>query len=306
MLMGRVYILLPMSQRTPKLPDISAIANLFEAQPKRIFTVTELHSLLKEHALSMQWPPGTQIPDVIKALLKTTRLQQQQLNFPSKRQKRFTWGEMPIHQILLSLNSTKAYFSHLTALHLHKLSNKNLKTIYVNCEQSPKAKNEGSLEQSAIDEAFARPARISRNSISFKSHRVYLLNGMYTDGLGVITVVLPETGTVRVTNIERTLIDIVVRPSYSGGISGVLDAFQKSKHLASVETILQMLNELEYVYPYHQAIGFYLDACGYDGATVLRKFGLNYKFYLGHQIRDPVLNEKWRVVFPKSLKVSIR
>lgn len=129
---------------------------------------------------------------------------------------------------------------------------------------------------------------------------------MNTDGLGITTVDLPEIGTVRVTNIERTLIDIVVRPSYSGGISGVLDAFRKSKHLASVQTISQMLNELEYVYPYHQAIGFYLDACGYDGATVLRKFGLNYKFYLGHQIRDPVLNEKWRVVFPKSLKVSIR
>jgi len=110
----------------------------------------------------------------------------------------------------------------------------------------------------------------------------------------------------QIKKLEDTCITVVVRPSYSGGISGVLDAFQKSKHLASVETISQMLNELEYVYPYHQAIGFYLDACGYDGATVLRKFGLNYKFYLGHQIRDPVLNEKWRVVFPKSLKVSIR
>ena len=77
-------------QKIRKLPDISKIANLFEAQPKRIFTVTELHWILKEHALSIQWPPGTQIPDVIKALLKSTRLQQRQLNFPSKQQKRFT------------------------------------------------------------------------------------------------------------------------------------------------------------------------------------------------------------------------
>lgn len=294
-----------MSQRTPKLPNISAMANFFEAQPKRIFTPPELHSILQEHALSAQWPSGTQIREVIKALLKKTKLQLHQLDFPSKKQRRFTWGKIPIHQILLSLNSSKAYFSHLTALHLHKLSKKNLKTIYVNCEQSAKPKTEEPLEQAAIDEAFARPPRITRNSIRFKGHKVYLLNGMNTDGLGITTVHLPEIDTVRVTNIERTLIDIVVRPSYSGGISGVLDAFRKSKHLASVQMIAQMLKELEYVYPYHQAIGFYLDACGHDEASVLRKFGLNYNFYLTHQIREPVFSEKWRVFFPKSLKVSI-
>jgi hypothetical protein len=128
---------------------------------------------------------------------------------------------------------------------------------------------------------------------------------MNTDGLGVTTLNLPDTGVVRVTNIERTLIDIVVRPSYSGGISGVLNAFRKSKHLASVQTIWQMLNKLEYVYPYHQAIGFYLDAAGYEGSAVFMKFGLNHNFYLGHQIKDPVFSDKWRVFFPKSLKVSM-
>jgi predicted transcriptional regulator of viral defense system len=163
-----------MSLPKGKLPDISKIAIFLEAQPKRIFTVAELDSLLKDHRRSTQWPLATRVPDVIKALLKRAKLQLHQLDFPSKKQRRFTWGEMPIHQILLSLNSTKAYFSHLTALHLHKLSNKNPKTIYVNCEQSPKNKNDEPLEQSAIDEAFARPARTTHNVIRFKGYTTCL------------------------------------------------------------------------------------------------------------------------------------
>jgi hypothetical protein len=290
-----------MAYGASQLPDYSKVTDFLEAQPKRIFTLTELQSILKDHDLWKHWQPATRIPKVIKGLLKNTKLQLHQLDFPAKKQKRFTWGEVPIHQILLSLNPRKAYFSHLTALHLHRLSNKNLKTIYVNWEQSPKPRNQERLEQAAIDEAFSRPPRITRNWIQFHRHTVYLLNGMNTGELGIESITSSEIGIVRVTNIERTLIDIVVRPSYSGGVLGILNAFRKSRGIASVATILQMLKELDYAYPYHQAIGFYLDASGLTGTAALKELGLPHKFYLDHQISNPGFSDEWQVFFPKEV-----
>jgi hypothetical protein len=48
-----------------------------------------------------------------------------------------------------------------------------------------------------------------------------------------------------------------------------------------------MLQELGYLYPYHQAIGFYLLRAGYDPESLvsLRELGLKYDFFLAHGMK---------------------
>jgi predicted transcriptional regulator of viral defense system len=70
--------------------------------------------------------------------------------------------------------------------------------------------------------------RISQNVAGYKKYKICILNGMYTDRLGVIEV-LHNGAKISVTDIERTLIDIVVRPGYSGGVSEVLSAYNLAK-----------------------------------------------------------------------------
>jgi len=57
-----------------------------------------------------------------------------------------------------------------------------------------------------------------------------------------------------VTDLERTLIDIVVRPAYAGGVHQVLTAFVRSRPKVSLERIAKLLRRLDYIYPYQQAI----------------------------------------------------
>jgi len=109
-----------------------------------------------------------------------------------------------------------------------------------------------------------------------------LLSGKDTDQLGVQEVTGTQGETLELTNLERTLIDIAVRPGYAGGTENVLYSYGRAIQKISVDRLTEMIEELNYVYPYHQAIGFYLQRAGLDfkSLTSLRKLELKYDFFL--------------------------
>ena len=158
------------------------------------------------------------------------------------------------------------HFSHYSAVQLHELTEQNPHTIYLNHEQPPKPTPATGLAQGRIAAAFGRKPRMTRNIADVSGAgrqgiRVCLLNGMHTGYLGVEErdVRAPGGGKplrLRLTDIERTLIDIAVRPFYAGGVAEVLKAYRNAAARASVNRIAALLRKLAYVYPYHQAVGF--------------------------------------------------
>ena len=73
------------------------------------------------------------------------------------------------------------------------------------------------------------------------------------------------------------------------------------ENFVSVKKLAAYLRKLHYVYPYHQAIGFYMERAGYDERLLklLEDFPIEYDFYLQHAMRSPVLNNRWRLYVPK-------
>lgn len=115
-------------------------------------------------------------------------------------------------------------------------------------EQRPKyiEEEKNDMLQEDIDLAFSRPMRqtnqIARFTLDNKEYKVYLLNGKYQNKLGVKKMVSFELSRpLEVTNIERTLIDVVVRPLYAGGVEEVLEAFKVAKGKFSVNRLLSYL-----------------------------------------------------------------
>jgi predicted transcriptional regulator of viral defense system len=120
--------------------------------------------------------------------------------------------------------------------------------------------------------------------------------------LGVIESRWTDGEKIRFTNIEKTLIDITVRPIYAGGVFEVLKAYRNAKGNVSINRLTAMLRKLNYVYPYHQAVGFYLERSGvYDESSIrlLRKFEMNYDFYLTYDMQEQDYSKEWRLFFPK-------
>src|SRR5690606_7606937 len=113
-----------------------------------------------------------------------------------------------------------------------------------------------------IDRAFKGKCRVTSNVIEFRGLTVHKINGQNTERLGVIKVTMHDGADIFVTDIERTLIDIVVRPIYSGGIGEVARAYREAAARVSGNRLATYLKSLNYTYPYHQAIGYYMEKAG--------------------------------------------
>jgi hypothetical protein len=280
-------------------PDI---VRFFDELPRKVFKGAELAGILEEQRGFWRLAQNTSVGRFMDFLTENGKLRELKFPFPHRRERRFVWGNVPLLEVLLTLGKN-AYFTHYTAVRLHGLTEQVPKIIYLNHEQRPHNPTHD-LEQSRIDAAFRHKPRISQNVISFGDVRVCLVNGMYTNQLGVISEKLNYDGdpvNVRVTNLERTLIDIVVRPQYAGGVSEVLKAYELAKDRVSVNRLAATLEKLGYVYPYHQAIGFYLEKAGYKPSELelLKRFPIEFNFYLTHQMAQPDFNKRWKLYIPK-------
>jgi hypothetical protein len=130
------------------------------------------------------------------------------------------------------------------------------------------------------------------------------LNGLKTNNLGVQEIETPKNGKLNLTGIERTLIDIAVRPFYSGGTEEVQKAYIKARGKVSIDKLISILRKINYIYPYHQVIGFYMKRDGLENAALkrLKKMGLKYDFYLDYGMGQMDYSKDWRVYFPRNLQ----
>jgi len=124
---------------------------------------------------------------------------------------------------------------------IHGLGGKE-RPIYVNSEQSEKPANRNKLTQEAIDQAFLREQRKSKLVYKYKDTEIIVLNAKNSHRLEVELGKTPSGEQVAVTSLERTLVDITVRPAYAGGISNVLVSFNRARPRASAKKILHIQN----------------------------------------------------------------
>lgn len=284
------------------------ILAFFEKQPP-ILKERQIAAMLSHERAGWRLAQNTTVDAFIAFLLKSGNMRRLEFKFPTRPETLYVRGDVPQMEMLLSLKAN-SYYSHYTAMRLHGLTEQVPKVIYISHERAaPSAPGApaaaATLTQAAIDEAFKRPVRMSNNAVDFEGRRIMLLNSAFTDALGVIdqatTQDSKDSATVRVTNLERTLIDAAVRPAYSGGVFEVAKAFELSKDTLSVNALGAMLTRLGFIYPYHQVIGFYLERAGYRASLLdlLRRFPMPFDFYLTHEMAATRYEKGWRLHVPK-------
>lgn len=279
------------------------ISRHFTDAAQKIYSEPQLAGLLLSMRQVWRLTKSTRISDFIEFLHEHGELSQHLFRCDSYDRKitRYAWGDVSDFSLALSLKP-RGYLSHGTAVVLHRLVETKLNSIHLNAEQSDKGSSTSTLTQTAIDAAFSRKQRQSNLTYDSGKTRVTIIAGKNTNRLAVEEVRGPSLEPISVTSIERTLVDITVRPAYSGGIKQAARAYHAAKDRLSVDRLLSILNDLDYVYPYHQAIGFLMEFAGYPPQfhEPLRARGLNWDFYLEHGMKSPKYSEKWRLYYPRT------
>jgi hypothetical protein len=216
---------------------------------------------------------------------------------------RFSKARATPLDLAASLRPT-GYFSHGTAAYLNGLRPNPPTALFLNVEQSQKPKpSANSLTQASLERAFSGKQRQSQLFYTYETLTVTMLSGKHSGKLGVESILAANGRSFSATNLERTLVDLTVRPAYAGGINAVLECYRLAKERASIQKALQILDELDYVYPYAQAIGFLCQRAGFPDADLrpLRGRITSLKFYLTHGMKSPAFDETWQIYYPTDL-----
>ncbi len=243
-----------------------AIRLTFEQQPRSVFSPSDLDKLIDQNRAAWDLSLSARAPNVIKRLLKNKILIKHEIAYgEEEKQVRYSYGETSAFDLAVSINP-KAYLSHYSAAAMLGLTTQSPKTIYTTVEESLRmGSSDADLEQRAIDHAFAQPQRRAGTIARVGEYTLIWLTGKFTNRAGVLSAEkVPHTG------IERTLIDIVVRPAYSGGAFMILEMYQQAiAQGTSGSKVTNWLEKFRYISPYHQSIGFLLrEKAGYTGPAL--------------------------------------
>jgi hypothetical protein len=216
---------------------------------------------------------------------------------------RFAWREYSPYDMAYSFRKG-AYLSHASAVYLHGLTLQQPKVMYVNKEQTQKPQTDIPLSQPAVDRAFKSQARRSEFVFTDGTAQYVLISGKQSGRLGVERASSPSNHDVDRTTLARTLVDIAVRPIYSGGPYQVLEAYHKAREKVNPGDIIETLAKLHYTYPYQQAVGFYMSRTGYPRAALeeLHTILSPLNFYLTHGMRATSYDPYWKLFIPQDFE----
>ncbi|MBO6186571.1 MAG: hypothetical protein J6O88_18095 [Chryseobacterium sp.] len=199
-----------------------------------------------------------------------------------------------------STRSRTSHFSHYTALYIHGLTIQFPKQIYLTLERPTyKPAKYNMILQDILDMVFSKAPRATTNKRIYKRFTVNFINGQSQHNMGIV----PFREVYTVSDVERTLIDIAVRPFYSGGVVQVLEAFKNAQELINADKLFHYYSKMHFGYPYHQVIGFYLEKAGYKESDYAKflEIPMNLDFYLTYNMVNKNYCKKWKLFIPKGL-----
>ncbi len=280
---------------------------------KNVFLETDLKSIFNRNKKKWDLTYSTTFEKFVNHLLKRSYLSF--IEVPEFNKTIYLWKENTltdeaVYEVALAIKP-RSYISHYSAMFLLNLTEQIPKTIYVTYDrESPinKRKNIDLLQES-IDCAFSKEKKKPRVVASFKGYDIVLISGTDSKKTGVTNIKLFNGITIQVTNIARTLIDIVVRPELSGDVTEIAKAYSLAKNQVQIKQLKTYIKSKDYIYPYEQVVGFLMEHVGYDADKVEEIYGMCkniFSFYLGRNIKNPLFSEKWKIYYPKLLdNVSI-
>lgn len=200
-------------------------------------------------------------------------------------------------------------FCHITSVFFHALTQQIPQKVFIRRRDiAPrKTKRTNQLSDSQIRSQFIKPHKSTGKRLPLPGGECVLISGYKNDQTGVIPVpeqylAFPEGA--RITDLERCLIDAVVAPHYNGGVMSLPALFREAAKQLDLQKLIDHYWELEFLYPFHQTIGFFLKTSGQKEAAKQWRdtFPPTNRFFVDKTAKTNwVYDETWQVQYPRGL-----
>lgn len=282
-----------------------AISKFIRKNRRKAFTTNDLQDILYSNRDEWELPSRTTYTNFINYLVERKHLFKVEtlLHIENGSEKLIYLVKNANNYDIICTIKKRGYLSYFTALVLHELTLQLPKTVYISEEIHHTDLQNNKLNQESIDKVFSKEQRTTKNIYKGEiSNEKYVLIERKSNKKN-IGILIDNSFNYPYSDIERTLIDCVVRPQYSGGIFSVLEAFRRAIDILDPTKMNSYLNDLDYTYPYHQLVGFYLDKTGFNQSDLkpfLNKVS-DFKFYMTYNLSNKKLNSKWNIYYPEGI-----
>lgn len=202
--------------------------------------------------------------------------------------------EFNIYDFAYSLEN-KSFFPMFTSLNIQGLSNYRNNFVFISRER--KERNNfisRSLTQDAIDKAFTRNPRRTKAYDVINGYNLVLLESNNTEGIGII-----NYNGYRVSSINRAFIEIISNIHYFISPNNVINEFKIIKNKLDIDEILKIIEKFDFVYPYYQLAGYYLEEIGFTKNELFKFYSKKSDliFYTIKNKKKYEFNEYWNIKY---------
>ncbi|MFA7083998.1 MAG: hypothetical protein WC141_05620 [Arcobacteraceae bacterium] len=188
-----------------------------------------------------------------------------------------------------------SYFSMTTSLNIQGLSNYRSDYIFVSKERVARVEQDNiKLLQINIDNAFAKKPRRTTAYDKVENYMVIMLEANNTAAYEII-----DYNGFKLSSVNRAFVEIISNIHYFQTSNKALELFSSIKNNLDIDKIYTILEKFDFIYPYFQLAGFYLENIGFSKNELIKyykkKSELN--FYTEKNRDTYLFDEHWNIYY---------
>lgn len=199
-----------------------------------------------------------------------------------------------IYDFVYSLEKN-GFFSMFTSLNIQGLTNFRDNFIFISKERMKRVNFKSKdITQEAIDKAFTNKPRRTKAYATIYNYNIVILESNNTQEIGII-----KYKDYKISSINRAFVEIISNIQYSKTPDDVIYEFKNLKDKLDINEIFNIIEKFDFVYPYYQLAGYYLEKIGFLKEELSKFFNkkTDLIFYTIKNKEKYTLDEYWAIKY---------
>ena len=188
-----------------------------------------------------------------------------------------------------------SFFPMTTSLNIQNLTTYRDNFVFISKERVKRTEfKTKELSQKSIDEAFKKQPRRTKALDKLDNFNIVILETNFTNNYEII-----NFEGYKISSINRGFVEIISNIQYFQSSEIVIDLFKEMKTSLDIEKIYNLIEKFDFLYPYFQLFGFYLEKIGFLKEELIKFYArkTDLKFYTQKAKDSYSFDDYWNIYY---------